>query len=100
MSAPFGGLGPKNALWRVANRSGVTGHKAFFGPNPPNGALITYFLKSKPKEKEKVKITVANKDGKVIRDIDGTDDAVTNRVTWDLRMRSANEAPREEGAAA
>ena len=24
--------------WRIANRSGVTGHKAFFGPNPPNGA--------------------------------------------------------------
>jgi photosystem II stability/assembly factor-like uncharacterized protein len=86
--------------WRVVNRGGANGHKAFFGPNPPNGALITYFLKSKPKEKEKVKITVANKEGKVIRDIDGTDEIGTNRVTWDLRMRSVNEAPREEGAAA
>ena len=86
--------------WRLANRSGVTGHKAFFGPNPPNGALITYYLKSKPAEKEKVKITVTNKDGKVIRDIDGTGDVGTNRVTWDLRMRSVNEAPRDaEGGA-
>ncbi len=86
--------------WRLANRSGVTGHKAFFGPNPPNGALITYFLKSKPAEKEKVKITVSDKDGKVIREIDGTGDVGVNRVTWDLRTRSANEAPREEGAGA
>jgi len=81
--------------WRVVNRSGFTGHKAFFGPNPPNGALITYYLKSKPAEKEKVKITVMDKDGKVIRDIDGTGDVGVNRVTWDLRMRSVNEAPRD-----
>jgi photosystem II stability/assembly factor-like uncharacterized protein len=87
--------------WRVANRSGFTGHKAFFGPNPPNGALITYYLKSKQAEKEKVKITVSDKDGKVIRDIDGTGDAGVNRVTWDLRVRSVNEAPRDaEGGAA
>jgi photosystem II stability/assembly factor-like uncharacterized protein len=84
--------------WRVVNRSGFTGHKQFFGPNPQNGALITYYLKSKPAEKEKVKLTVTNKEGKVIREIDGTGDAGVNRVTWDLRTRSANEAPREEGA--
>ncbi|MDP9360975.1 MAG: hypothetical protein M3P29_05930 [Acidobacteriota bacterium] len=86
--------------WRIANRGGVTGHKAFFGPNPPNGALITYFLKNKPAEKEKVKITVINKDGKVIRDIDGTGDAGINRVTWDLKTRSVTEPPRETEAAA
>jgi photosystem II stability/assembly factor-like uncharacterized protein len=86
--------------WRIANRGGVTGQKAFFGPNPPNGASITYFLKSKPAEKDKVKITVTNKDGKVIRDIDGTGDAGVNRVTWDLKTRSVNEAPRETEAAA
>jgi photosystem II stability/assembly factor-like uncharacterized protein len=85
--------------WRIANRSGVTGHKAFFGPNPPNGASITYFLKSKPADKEKVKISVTNKEGKVIREIDGTGDAGINRVTWDLRTRSVNEAPREPEAA-
>jgi len=86
--------------WRIANRSGVTGHKAFFGPNPPNGASITYLLKSKPADKEKVKISVVNKEGKVVREIDGTGDAGLNRVTWDLRTRSVNEAPREPEAAA
>jgi len=84
--------------WRVVNRSGFTGHKAFFGPNPPNGALITYSLKSKPPEKEKVKITVSNKEGKIIRDVDGTGDVGVNRVTWDLRSRSVNEAPRDAEA--
>ena len=86
--------------WRIANRGGVTGQKAFFGPNPQNGALITYFLKTKPADKEKVKITVSNKDGKVIRDIDGTGDAGINRVLWDLKTRSVNEAPREPEASA
>ena len=81
--------------WRIANRSGFTGQKVFLGPNPPNGALITYFLKSKSAEKDKVKIVVTDKDGKVIRDIDGTGDAGVNRVTWDLRMRSANDALRD-----
>jgi photosystem II stability/assembly factor-like uncharacterized protein len=81
--------------WRIANRGGFTGQKAFFGLNPPNGALVTYFLKNKPSEKEKVKITVIDKDGKVIRDLDGTGDVGTNRVTWDLRSRSVNEAPRD-----
>jgi photosystem II stability/assembly factor-like uncharacterized protein len=82
--------------YRVANRSGFAGHKTFLGPNPPNGALVTYFLKSKPAEKEKVKITVTNKEGKVVREIDGTGDPGVNRVTWDLRTRSAAEPPRTE----
>jgi photosystem II stability/assembly factor-like uncharacterized protein len=86
--------------WRIANRGGVTGQKAFFAANPPNGASITYFLKNKVAEKEKVKIAVLDKDGKVIREVDGTGAAGMNRVTWDLKMRSVNEPPRETEAAA
>jgi photosystem II stability/assembly factor-like uncharacterized protein len=82
--------------FRLANRSGNTGQKLFLGPNPPQGALITYYLKAKPAGKDKVKVTITDKAGKVLREIDGTKNVGLNRVNWDLRTRSALEAPREE----
>jgi photosystem II stability/assembly factor-like uncharacterized protein len=82
--------------WRVANRGGNTGQKVFFGPNPPNGALIYYYLKNKPDEKERVRITISDKDGKVVREMDGTKDVGVNRVVWNLRTRSLT-APRPGG---
>ncbi len=88
--------------WRVANRTGVTGHQVFYGPNPPNGAIVTYFLKNKP-ERGKVKIAISDSKGKVIRTMDGTDDAGFNRVTWDFRTDSITKParkPETEAAAA
>jgi photosystem II stability/assembly factor-like uncharacterized protein len=86
--------------WRIANRSGSTGQKVFFGPNAPNGALIDYTLKSKADEKERVHISIVDKDGKEVREIDGTKDAGINRVVWDLKTRSVTEARRGAAAAA
>jgi photosystem II stability/assembly factor-like uncharacterized protein len=74
--------------WRIANRGGSTGHKVFLGPNPPNGALIQYYLKTKPDEKERVRITITDKDGKTVREVPGTKEAGINRVVWDLRART------------
>ncbi len=74
--------------WRIANRGGSTGHKIFLGPNPPNGALIQYYLKTKPDEKERVRITITDKDGKTVREIPGTKEIGINRVVWDLRART------------
>jgi hypothetical protein len=78
--------------WRIANRSGSTGHKTFLGANPPNGALIHYYLKAKPDERERVRITITDKDGKTVRELDGAKEAGINRVVWDLRARSAIQA--------
>ena len=74
--------------WRIANRGGNTGHKLFLGPNPPNGALIGYSLKTKPGARDRVRISISDKDGKPVRDIEGTKEAGINRVVWDLRSRS------------
>ncbi len=82
--------------WRVANRGGNTGHKVFFGSNPPNGALINYYLKTKADEKERVRITVTDQDGKVVRELNGAKEAGINRVVWDLRGRSPFAQPGEE----
>jgi Flagellar hook capping protein len=54
------------------------------GDNPPQGALITYYLKNQPAGE--VNITVTDAAGKVVRRMRRvSDDAGVNRVPWDLR---------------
>jgi photosystem II stability/assembly factor-like uncharacterized protein len=45
------------------------GHRSFLGPNPPYGALLNFYLKAKPGERERLTITVSDKDGKQVRQI-------------------------------
>lgn len=85
--------------WRIASRGGSTGHKVFLGPNPPNGALVHYFLKTKPGERDRVRITIADSTGKTVRELDGTKEAGVNRVVWDLRSRSPIAAAMAAGGA-
>jgi hypothetical protein len=78
------------------------GDKVFTGPNPPYGALITYYLKSKPDEKTTVKLQVLDGAGKLIREIkQAPKEAGLNRISWDLRYegpRARREPPPEEEA--
>jgi len=78
------------------------GDKAFAGPNPPGGALITYYLKSKADEKTEVKLQILDGSGKVIREIKQlSKQAGLNRVAWDLRYegpRARRQTPTEENA--
>jgi hypothetical protein len=72
--------------YRVYEHKGDTGHKVFLGPNPPEGALLTYFLKAKPGEKEKVSLSVKDASGEVVRELkDIPREAGLNRASWDLR---------------
>ena len=83
--------------WRMYGHKGNTGHKFFIAKNPPSGALISFYLKSKPDEKEPVKITITDKDGKAVRELKCPSPAAgfgnpgcepkagVNRVNWDLR---------------
>lgn len=71
--------------WRLYGHKGSTGHKMFIAQNPPYGALINYYLKAKVDEKEKVKITILDQEGKPVREIEGPKEAGINRVNWDLR---------------
>ncbi|HEY9231631.1 MAG TPA: hypothetical protein VIS78_05775, partial [Blastocatellia bacterium] len=78
------------------------GDKVFAGPNPPYGALITYYLKSKADDKTTVKVEVLDGSGKVIREIkQAPKEAGLNRLSWDLRYegpRIRREPPPEEQA--
>jgi photosystem II stability/assembly factor-like uncharacterized protein len=58
------------------------GTKPFAASNPPEGALISYYLKS---ASDHVRITVRDKGGQELGHVDGTGHSGINRVNWDLR---------------
>ncbi len=105
--------------WRMYGHKGNTGHKFFMAHNPPYGVLISYYLKSKPEEKEQVKVAILDKEGKTVREITcgevppaGAGPAGQpgpgaggppcepkpgiNRVNWDLRYVSPAEPTPEQ----
>jgi hypothetical protein len=79
----------------------------FTAPNPPNGAVVTYYLKSeievspelKKKKQTPVKITVTDEAGNMVRTVYGPSKAGVNRATWSLEYQEAtklNIAPERE----
>lgn len=77
---------PRPAVaWRLANHKGDTGARFFVADNPPEGALVSYFLKAKPGDKDKAEVVVRDAAGAVVRKLEGGRAAGFNRVAWDLR---------------
>jgi photosystem II stability/assembly factor-like uncharacterized protein len=120
---------PRTATtWHLRHRQWFTGQKLFIGKNSLYGAILNYYLKeavppeAPKKEKEdkdkkdteedktkadaaekkegKVKISVLDKDGKVLREFDGPGLAGVNRTNWDLRSTSPAEATQQQLEAA
>ena len=111
-------------IFHNIGRRWSAGHKMFNGKNPPPGVLVNYYLKAavppaepkpaetagKPEEKKeekkdekqegkkegKVKISVTDKDGKLVREIEGPAAAGVNRANWDLRYTSPSEPTPEQ----
>jgi len=54
----------------------------FFAPNPPAGAVITYYL---PAGAADVRIAIADSTGKTLRTLRGPAQPGINRTCWDLR---------------
>lgn len=73
-----------------ASRFGF-GDKTFAGPNPPYGALISYYL---PAKAAAVKLSIFDSSGVLVRNLDARSEAGVNRVAWDLRYAGAE---RREG---
>jgi photosystem II stability/assembly factor-like uncharacterized protein len=69
-------------IFNYFSHKGNLGHKVFVAPNPPFGAVVSYYLKAEEKD---VKILVKNSAGEMVREIEGTNAAGINRVTWNLR---------------
>src|SRR5690242_5593614 len=60
----------------------VGGQKHFVGENAPRGTFISYYLKAA--SSGDVKISIADVNGRVIRDLPGTKTAGINRVLWNM----------------
>ncbi len=68
------------------SRYGI-GDKVFTGPNPPAGALITYYLKEKLDDKATLKLQIFDRDGKLVQDIERPSrEKGLNRIAWNLRL--------------
>jgi len=85
--------------YNLANDRGFVTDKPFRGRNPDYGALITYHLRSEPKQ---VTLRIRDASGTMIREITGNDlrnarRAGFNRVAWDLRHQPLPPAPGDEG---
>jgi hypothetical protein len=72
-------------IFNLYDHKGSLGHKVFVGPNAPQGAILSYYLKEKVKED--AQIIIENSNGKKIREIKGPKEAGINRLTWDLRYK-------------
>jgi photosystem II stability/assembly factor-like uncharacterized protein len=83
--------------YRIYAHKGNTGHKFMAGPNPPEGATITYFLKAKAGEKEDVKIAITDASGAVVREIKGPKEKGINQASWDLRLEPPTAPPPPSG---
>ncbi|MEO7216762.1 MAG: hypothetical protein ABI026_01075, partial [Gemmatimonadaceae bacterium] len=84
--------------WSMWNNDANMGQKRWVGENPPDGALITYYLKDQPKGE--VDVTITGSDGKVIRRLKRvSDEAGVNRIAWDLREEAPFQAPAAPSAA-
>lgn len=81
-------LFPARHAWRIATpmRSYGIGDAAYVGPNPPYGAILSYYLKEKADDKAVLKLEILDAAGQVIRSVEKLPRAAgVNRVAWDLR---------------
>jgi hypothetical protein len=63
------------------------GDKQFTGPNPPAGALITYYLKEKLDDKATLKVQIFDSNGKLVQDLERPSrEKGLNRIACNLRL--------------
>ncbi len=75
----------------MMTRYGI-GDKPFKGQNPPNGAIITYYLKDKADEKTPVKMQVFDSSNKMLVEYKNlSKEKGINRATWNLAQEGARQ---------
>lgn len=61
------------------------GARVFRGANPPDGAIVTYWLRDPPPAGEGISIKIENAAGLLVRTLAGPARPGLNRVVWDLQ---------------
>lgn len=62
----------QSVMWRLWNNKPLTSDKAFYGQNPPNGAIIQFYLKDELGERENVTLTFQDSSGQTLRTVNCT----------------------------
>jgi hypothetical protein len=62
----------RSVMWRTWNNKPLTSDKAFYGQNPPNGAMINFYLKEPLKDREFATITIQDAAGQTVRTVNCT----------------------------
>src|SRR5436190_6710121 len=77
--------------WTIWNKDANLGQAVWRAANPPNGAVLNYYLRNAA---DQVTITVTDKGGKAIRTIrNAPKNAGLNRAVWDLRYDAPPQGP-------
>lgn len=73
----------RSTMFNPYNHKGNLGQKYYIAPNPPRGAMISYYLKQEANES--VEVIIKDSAGQEISQLRGTKKPGVNRITWDLR---------------
>jgi photosystem II stability/assembly factor-like uncharacterized protein len=68
-----------------ASDTSVLGNRVWVAPNKPYGAVISYYLASRPGPGEGVSITILDAAGRPLESMTGPSNAGLNRTVWGLR---------------
>ncbi len=77
-------LRPANGYFPLPGFADWAGNTVFRGANPPEGAIINYYVKEYTGEP--VKITIADSSGRTFANLSGSSGPGINRITWDLKI--------------
>ena len=72
--------------WQTWGRDGSLGQMEYLGQNPPDGAIVNFYVKNAAGP---ATLTIANAAGQAIRTMNVNATAGVNRVVWDLRYDPA-----------
>lgn len=62
----------QSVMWRTWSNRPLTSDKMFYGQNPPNGAIVQFYLKEPLAERENVTLTFQDAAGQTIRTVNCT----------------------------
>src|SRR4051812_42676031 len=87
---PYGG-GPRGV--------GDQADRMYAAPNPPAGAVISYYLKQDLARDRTATLTIVDAAGAVVRELDASKKAGIHRAVWDMRLPPPYTVQRPQGAA-
>jgi photosystem II stability/assembly factor-like uncharacterized protein len=83
-----------------AGGPGSPGHREYFAPNPPQGAIISYVINRPVPQGASVRLTIVDTAGQYVRELALRPEPGLHRVTWDLRFGLPQTEPPRPPAAA